>query len=230
MTGYFFIADLLGFGSIVRNSTDQELAVRIGTWTTMVDDLAKKLDIDNVQLISDTVFASAESSSQGLKKLIEFSRSLLNLGVPQSLAIRGAITHGDFEWGRLTYGKAIIAAHELEAKQNWIGVACSEGLPHIESHWGFQSLIVYPVPQKSGSIMLRPAVDWNVPASNDLLKMLCSGGLTREGEQLSWALGEKLNNTVQFSVYKHLIEKNRGNPKQFHGLSPMEIIELNVPH
>jgi len=113
MIGYFFVADILGFGNIVRNSNEVDLVARINSWTTIVDSLAHQHGIDNIQLISDTVFAYTESSTAGLRKLVEFSRLLLNQGVQQSLPIRGAITHGDFDWGRLTYGIAVITAHEL---------------------------------------------------------------------------------------------------------------------
>jgi hypothetical protein len=228
MTGYFFIADLLGFGSVVRNSTDSELVTRINSWTGLVESLAKKNAIENIQLISDTIFASTDSSSEGLKKLILFSRALLNDGVPQSFAIRGAIVHGEYNWGRLTYGKAVIAAHELETNQNWIGVSCEEGLPHMDDHWGFESLLAYPTPQKNGPIMIRPVVDWDIPSTKELTSFLCRGGLTRAGEIIPWTLGEKLNNTMLFSIYKALIRKNHGSANKFHGLSAMEVIELHV--
>ena len=81
MTGYFFIADLLGFSNIVRNSSDSELTTRINGWTTLVDSLANQIGIKDIRLMSDTVFAFTDSSSDGLKKLIEFSHLLLSHGV-----------------------------------------------------------------------------------------------------------------------------------------------------
>lgn len=225
MIGYFFVADILGFSNIVQNSSETELVARINSWTTLVDSLAHQHDIDNIQLISDTVFAYTDSSTGGLRKLIEFSSSLLNQGVPQSLPIRGAITYGHFDWGRLTYGRAVIAAHELEASQNWIGVSCGN-LPHIADHWGFDSLIAYPTPLKAGPITIHPVIDWSVPSADELTKYLIGGGLTDKGEIIQWPLMEKLNNTVQFSVYKLLIRQSKGQPDKFYGLSGMEAIEL----
>lgn len=226
MIGYFFVADILGFGNIVRNSNKVDLLARINSWTTIVDSLAHQHDIDNIQLISDTVFAHTESSTAGLKKLVEFSRSLLNQGVPQSLPIRGAITHGDFDWGRLTYGKAVIDAHELETSQNWIGVSCGS-LPHIADNWGFDSLIAYPTPLKAGLVKIHPVVDWSVPIK-ELTKYLTDGGLTHNEEVIQWDLMEKLNNTVQFSVYKSLIRQYKGHPDKFYGVSSMEAISLSL--
>jgi hypothetical protein len=230
MTGYFFMADLLGFGNIVRNSSDSELSARIGRWTSLVDSLAQEYGIANIQLISDTVFAATDSSAEGLTKLIRFSRELLNRGVPLSLPVRGAITHGEYEWGRLTYGKAVVAAHDLETAQNWLGVTCDGVLPHINGCWGFGSLLAYPAPMKSGPIMIRPVVDWDVPSANVLSGLLCREGLTRPHEIIHWGFAEKLNNTIQFSIYKAIVQKAKGNPEQFHGLSTMEAIELNVLH
>ncbi|MCK4724302.1 MAG: hypothetical protein KAT29_00795 [Anaerolineales bacterium] len=40
MIGYFFVADILGFGNIVRNSNKVDLLARINSWTTLVDSLA----------------------------------------------------------------------------------------------------------------------------------------------------------------------------------------------
>lgn len=225
MDGYFFIADLLGFGNIVRNSTSSELLERTARWTNLIDSLAKRYSIDNVQLISDTAFLSTESSSDGLKKLIKFARSLLNEGVPSSLAIRGAITHGEFHWGRLTYGKAVIEAHEIELSQNWIGVSCSSSLPHITNHWGYDSLIAYPTPFKQGPITIRPVVDWNIPRSSLLLKYLLGEGLVRDGESIPWALGEKLNNTVQFSIYKEVSKSTDASVDSFQWATGMDMIE-----
>lgn len=229
MIGYFFVADILGFGNIVRNLNEDDLMSRINSWTTLVDYIANQHDIDDIQLISDTVFAFTESSTAGLRKLIEFSRSLLNQGVEQSLPIRGAITHGDFDWGRLTYGKAVITAHEIETCQNWIGVSCDNNLPHVEDQWGFDSLIAYPTPMKAGPVKIRPVVDWSVPIK-ELVKYLMGGGLTLEGEVIQWALMEKLNNTVQFSVYKSLIKQYESDPDKFYGISSMEVISHSLEH
>jgi len=228
MTGYFFIGDLLGFGSIVRNSLDNELLVRINRWTSMVDSLARTHRIENVQLISDTVFAMAPSTSESLGMLLRFSRELLQQGVSSSLPIRGAITHGDFEWGRLTFGKAVIDGHDLEVNQNWVGVACASDLPRADDHWGINSLIAYPAPMKNGAITIRPVVDWNVPAARDLARLLSAEGLTRAGEALHWGFAEKLNNTTQFSTYKAIARRDDRFPKSFLGLSSMEAIERDV--
>ncbi len=192
MTGYFLIADLLGFGSIVQNLSEESLSNRIETWVELIQGTATKLGVQHVQLISDTVFAATESSSEGLEKLIKFGSTLLNAGVPLSLPIRGAISHGEYSWGKLTYGKAVIRGHELEAAQDWIGIGCENALPHLTSAWGRDSLVCYPLPMKRGAIRLHPVVAWEVPEFQVLIRFLSSDGLIREGDALGWELGQKL--------------------------------------
>ena len=98
MDGYFLTADLLGFSNIVTNSSEDELSERIGDWVTLVETAAHACNVQNIQLISDTVFASADSTTAGCSSLAAFARRLLNDGVLKSLPVRGAITYGTFEW------------------------------------------------------------------------------------------------------------------------------------
>lgn len=118
MEGYFFIADLLGFRRIVQNSTEETLPQRVMAWVDLIETTAGKCGIKQIQLISDTVFAATESSADGLQRLVSLAHGLLSDGLKQSLPVRGAITHGSYEWGRLTYGKAVIRAHGLEMAQD----------------------------------------------------------------------------------------------------------------
>src|SRR5258706_5887148 len=113
-TGYFLIADVLGFGRIVRNSPGVALDDRIQEWVNLVESTASKFGIGKLQLISDTLFVSVPSASEELVKLLDFSKQLLADGIEQSFPLRGAIVHGTFAWGKLTYGPAVISAHELE--------------------------------------------------------------------------------------------------------------------
>ncbi|RYG88109.1 MAG: hypothetical protein EON58_20215 [Alphaproteobacteria bacterium] len=138
--GYFLIGDVLGFKNIVNNSKESHLDGKVDAWLQLVDE-ATEVSKSRIkpQLISDM-------------SLIAFARHLLNEGVKQSILIRGAITFGPYQWGRLTYGKAVIAAHELEMAQDWIGVVCSSHLPDAESCWGQEGLVCYPPPFKSGAI------------------------------------------------------------------------------
>lgn len=228
MEGYFFIADLLGFSRIVENTPEEALQERIAAWVALVEATAARLGIPQFQLISDTVFAATDSTRGGLGKLIGFARDLLNDGVPQSLPIRGAISHGSYTWGALTYGKAVIQAHELETAQDWIGVGCDNLLPHLADSWGLDSVVCFPLPLKRGPIKLHPVVSWAVPEFPKLVRALCDKGLTRQGELLGWEWGQKVNNTIHFGMHLRMLAANGENGSKFHGFLPVEAIELNM--
>lgn len=224
-TGYFLVADLLGFGKIVRNSSEDELDERITVWVDLVQSTATKCGVENLQLISDTIFASAPSSPEGLQTLVNFSRQLLIDEIHKSLALRGAIIHGSFTWGKLTYGRAIVSAYGLEQSQNWIGVTCSAGLPGANDLWSLEGLVCYPPPLKRAKMQLHPVIAWPIPATKQLSTLLMGGGLTVKGEQITWELGEKMNNTILFRLYLDLLRSTGQDPAKFYGLLPADPVE-----
>jgi hypothetical protein len=224
-SGYFLIADVLGFGRIVHNSSDADLDTRIQAWVHLVESTASKFGIVRLQLISDTLFVAVPSSTEDLVKLVDFSRQLLANGIEQSFPVRGAIVHGTFAWGKLTYGRAVISAHELEQAQNWIGIACAPQLPGVETLWSIDRLICYPPPFKRAPIRLHPVVSWPIPDAARLMKLLMGGGLTKDGDTITWELGEKVNNTVLFRLYVDLLRAKGAAPVKFHGLLPVHPID-----
>ena len=124
--GYFLLLDLLGFSRIVSNLNPQELTQRMGgDWVNLIGRTAADLHVNDIQLLSDTLFAREHDSNDGLDRLLRFARALLEGGIQESLPIRGAITYGDVTWGPLIYGKPVIEAHGLEKSQNWIGISCA---------------------------------------------------------------------------------------------------------
>ena len=143
-SGYFFIGDVLGFKNIVTNSAHTELDGSVESWVSLVEGAAAFAQLsEKPQLISDTVFAAAPSGVDGLRQLIQFARYLLENGFKNSFLVRGAITFGPYHWGRLTYGKAVISAHEIEMSQDWIGVTCGD-IPDADECWGATGLVCYP--------------------------------------------------------------------------------------
>ena len=228
MDGFFLTADLLGFSNVINNSNDNEVSARVDAWTSLVDAAAQEAGVQRLQLISDTVFAGSDSTAEGLTSMVSFACALLNKGARSSLPVRGGITHGSFEWGRLTYGKAVIKSHQLESKQDWIGIACEGNLPHVEKMWRHDGLVCYPPPFKSGSVMLHPVVSWDVPDFESLTKSLTSNGLTRQGEQLSWPWAQKVSNTIEFRTYLEIVRQSKADPSKFIGMLPMHVIALNV--
>lgn len=225
MEGYFLVSDLLGFESLVKNLPHTELTARVENWISLVESEATSCSVTRYQLISDTLFCATDNTLEGLKNIVKLSRSLLEKGLAHSLPVRGAITFGSYEWGPLTYGDAVVKAHSLEQLQDWVGIACTSGLPRVEEIWGLGSVICYPAPMKVGPIKLGPVVDWEVPCFEDMAKMLTGGGLTKKGEVLSWEWADKLSRTTEFGLYRRLLKETGQSGKEFYGLLPIQLIE-----
>ena len=192
-------------------------------WVSLIEQAASECHVTRPQLISDTVFAAAGSGVEELRRLVDFARYLLSHGTGQSMPIRGAITYGPYEWGRLTYGKAVVRAHSLEMAQNWIGVTCDNNLPHVDELWGPNSLICFPAPMKGAQIRLHPVVTWDIPRFSDLTGILTRGGLTKKGEVLTWEWADKLNNTVLLDMYRKWLTAKKMSAKDFYGLGPLQV-------
>jgi hypothetical protein len=222
MVGYFFMCDLLGFKQIIRNSDDLQRTQRIGRWVSLVSDSARATGVE-IQLVSDTVFARAEDSAQGLRRLIAFAQRLLNEGVPRSLLIRGAIVRGEYDWGALIYGPAVVDAYELEAAQNWVGVTCHVNVVHADELTAFGSLIRYNPPFKTQTAATHSVIDWSIPSPQQLLPMMGGEGLLKAGDFFTWELLNKLNNTALFSMYKARVRALGGEAGNFYGITGIEL-------
>jgi hypothetical protein len=223
--GYFFVADLLGFGKIIKNLSDDQSSARVEEWVALVSGAMKAESITRFQLISDTVFAANPGTVEGLRQLVRVSRRLLTDGVAASLPVRGAITFGSYTWGSdLIYGKAVVDAHSLEMSQNWVGIS-GGGLPHAQSCYGFGELLLYLPPMKRGPVTVHPVVDWTIPNSDQLAILLTQGGLATGNEIVTWELGEKLTNTSVFALYKKAIKDKGLSPAIFHGALPVRQLE-----
>ena len=210
---------------MILNAPDGMLDSRMNEWVSLVKNAALNSSVEQLQLISDTVFASAPSSRDGLDRLVRFSQALLSDGLAKFFPIRGAIVHGEFEWGELTYGRAVIDAHELEMSQNWIGVACAPGLPHGADMWGLDKLICYVPPMKRGLMRAHPVVSWPVPQTEQLVSLVLRSNTIKEGEYLTWEVGEKINNTIQFRLYMEVLRQERASPTKFHGFFPAHAVD-----
>ena len=81
---------------------------------------------------------------------------------------------------------------------------------------------------KHGAITLRPIIDWDIPTAVELMTFLGGGGLAYKGEQMHSPFADKVNNTLQFSVYKTITQRAHGDPSVFNALSPMDVIQRNI--
>lgn len=228
MQGYFLVVDILGFEKLAKNLPHGELITRIDSWISLINQEMQSFPKCQYQLLSDTLFVGSDDTEDGLKSLIALGKSLLLKSLHNKIPIRGAITFGQYEWGFLTYGEAVVKAHSLEQQQDWIGVSCANKLPHIESFWGIDGVICYPAPVKEGLIQLRPVVDWEVPKFDTLCKMTLGNGLTKDHELLTWSWGAKITRTIEFGIYRKILIRYQIPAKEFHGWLPIQIIESSL--
>jgi hypothetical protein len=226
--GFFFVGDLLGFSRIMENLAVEARDRRVVEWTTLVAEAASAADVARYQLLSDTVFAAAGGEQGELSRLVRFAQRLLDVGLSQSFPVRGAISFGEYNWGDLVYGPAVVAAYNLEKAQEWIGVSCDSGVPVSPGMWSQRSLICYPPPLKSGQIRLHPVVAWKVPHSSALIAAVTKGGLVAPGEILTQEWAVKVGNTLQFGMYQHIADKEGFPAERFRGLIGLQVIESVV--
>ena len=230
MMSYFFAADLLGFSSIVSNLGQDELDKRINVWTDLVQKVKCEAGINDLQLISDTLFMQEQDSRDGLQRTMRFARSLLGKSLHRALPIRGAITYGDVTWGSLTYGKPVIEAHSLEGSQDWIGIACSPKLPRIDCFWDWNCVVVYPVPRKYGPILLSPVLVWDTPSIDVLVSKTTAEGLYKKGDPLPWEWQLKLMHTTLFSQYVEWGSSTGLSPAHYYGTTPGHFLATRSGH
>lgn len=230
MQGYFLLADILGFKNIIENIPEDNLSTRIDEWISLVKIAVEKYSIKKYLLLSDTLFVSTPSSVDGFESIILMAKYLLEEGLLRSIPLRGAITHGSFEWGHFVYGKAVIEAHNIEKNQNWIGITCSTDIPLASLHWGEEKLICYSPPMKTGLTTFHPVVSWDIPPYSELSNLLAKKGLVPKGKncKVSYEWIERINNTVAFRIYKDVIKKNNLSYDKMHGISSMAFLENYV--
>ncbi len=227
MRGYFFIADILGFKNIIKNIPKAKVSSRISEWITLVETAAKKYSIKKYSLLSDTLFVAVPSNPKNFENIILMGKYLLEKGILKSIPIRGAITHGNFEWGDLVYGKPIIEAHDIEINQNWIGITCSEKIPKADLHWGEDKLICYSPPMKTGTATFHPVISWDIPTYERLSNLLVKKGLAPKGKKkkISYEWLTRIDNTIEFRIYKKAIRKNNLSYDKMHGISSIAYLD-----
>lgn len=222
MKGYFLVVDILGFGQMIKNLSERDLNTKIDTWITIVKETCKSLNIQNYQLISDTLFIGVGDKESDLTQIVDTSKELLNRCVSKSIPIRGAISFGEYIWSEeLVYGKAVISAHELELNQDWVGISCIEGIAIPKD---CENLICYALPLKKGANRMGAAVTWNVPSYEDLVCYLSSGGLANSDEVLNADWFTRIEKTILFSMYMKLSKKYGFPQDKMGGVSPIHLI------
>ncbi|MDX2054557.1 MAG: hypothetical protein SFV15_19305 [Polyangiaceae bacterium] len=202
-TGYFLVADVLGFSAMITNTPAAQVDSRIGQWVSLVESAKARSGVARCSLFSDTVFAAASCSVEGLSAILSFSRELLSVGLENSFMVRGGMAHGTYTWGDLSYGRAIIDAHRLERRQNWIGVSCQGAMPHAKDVWGMDRIVAHLPPMKSGPMQVQPAVAWPIPEAQELTRLVMKSNAIRDGDLLQWEIGSQQHTSFPQLFARH---------------------------
>ena len=220
MANYLLVADVLGFSNIVKNLPPEKLEERVDKWINLVQNSKDGAEIKKLQLISDTVFALEEDSKDGFRRLLEFSKLLLERGMKSFFPIRGAIARGDLSWSNLIYGEALLDAYKLEKSLEWIGIACRQ-LQDVP--WSWDLVCRYAPPLKSEAIEQMAVVAWNIPDHEELIENWEASGMLGHGRRIAWDEYNKIMNTMIFDTYLHNARTLGLNPSTFAASVPSAI-------
>jgi len=216
------------------NLPPEEQQKRVEDWIHLAEDGANQFQLSHFHLVSDTIFAGGENSIDGLNKILEFSKYMLEIGIRRAFPLRGAITFGEVIWSpKVTFGKAVAQAYEHSNNQNWIGTSCINPLPHIKDSWDSGKVVFYWPPVKKGCVRSRPVIKWKIPPFEELLKFTSIHGLLKDGEILSSTYLNIIQNTTLFSIFLEILDESKlreTDPSRLYrrdyGISPVKMIEF----
>jgi hypothetical protein len=126
--GFVALLDVLGFRGLVGAlSSDARLDAYLNAVSSSFHTVQRP---DRVRLVlySDSIVMTTETNSERAFRVLLRSCSLLFSGLLQAgVPVRGAISHGPYqsehsEGSTFIAGRPIVEAHDLERKQDWIGV------------------------------------------------------------------------------------------------------------
>jgi len=242
---FCYAGDIAGYKNILLSLPPREQRSRISEFKELADVAACKYKLENSYIIvSDTIFAIAENSKDGLERLLKFSSYMLESGIRKALPIRAAIDFGPAELdssSRSVYGKAAVQAFNLAEEQDWIGTCCAEHsydesvtseeerlpkLPYIDALWDYDLVFIYPVPMKNGKVLFRPTVSWNVPSYRDFRVNTVEKGLVSERD-MDWKYANRVQNTIIFSQYLRAAKCGciTAKPNLFKGDMPIQHLD-----
>jgi hypothetical protein len=185
---YVAMIDILGFRDLVRKRPITDIATDVDQLFSSSGDHAigwsslrpagRECGIARAgrAYFSDTILvwtAPVRFEDEGhVAQVLAFSKTIADLvlhGFISGLPLRGAIAYGEClidESKHLFVGQPIIDAHELEAQQEWIGVAihpsAEGGIAQVLGWWVPMICVCeYPVPMKQ-TATAKPdlAIDW----------------------------------------------------------------------
>lgn len=161
----------------------------------------------SIEVFSDSIILiSLDESEASCLKLLLYARLLLITMLAAKLPVRGAVAAGELYYNqqhRVTLGKALTTAYELEQRQEWVGAAIHssvwEAYPSLLAqlsdpgnglHYYFRE---YAVPMKCGHREQLRILNWrfNTVADCGTRKLLENARVDRTPL--------KFNNTIQYA-------------------------------
>jgi hypothetical protein len=185
------IFDLLGFRARVASMGLREIALQYENAMSAADELNRRARYagnrpslfpdhevgapfcDRYVFSDSIILVALDSSSASALKLLLYSRWLIQGVLAKRLPIRGAVAAGELYYNpesRITLGKALVDAYELEGRQEWLGGSIA---PSFWSNYPD----VADACQSAESALYHLFPPYSVPMKN---------GVTEELRVLSW--------------------------------------------
>ncbi len=235
MNRYIAFLDILGFGELVRNEPlwfVKERLKRALDWATAAARAAPQVGIDGVAVcgvrifsFSDTFVIIAENeSTAAFLSFLNATTVLTRALFAEKLPIRGAITFGEADFidgTQHAVGKGIVAAAELEKRQDWLGVMVDEGSIPSEARPLMADVLFAPVfarwdvPCKSTDGDLKPTLKRDALVVNWLYNVRVNYPPESVFRQSSDPRARrKIENTLAF--VRHVREAGMHKGRSFH--------------
>jgi hypothetical protein len=195
-----------------------------------VDEISQKHRIYNFDhFANDALLVTIDEDQENFVNLLGFSKELLEKCVEISFPLRGSIIRGipnKFNMDDSVISKAI----EVEKMQEWIGIMV-DSESHSEKITN-NLLITYPIPLKENNVLkLYPALIWDVPNCDKLVKYLTGGGLVCPLDQQNVLTNESLSkatNTILFGIWVDCCKKGNRPTDKFYAGIPVMFVDMNI--
>lgn len=228
--GYTLHVDILGTQEKLKNLASMDFLENINKFRDLVKGLQNKYKINRVEHYkTDALIVIVDGDNNSLKRLIHFSRDLLEKSLVASFPLRGSIIQGipnDLNSGDPVIDKLL----KVEKMQEWIGIMVDIG---EELYKEFSDdLITYLIPSKPEEVLkLYRALIWDVPNCDKLFRYLIKDGLVgprNKTSTLTHAFMTKATNTVVFGIWVfNSLKEKREKDKFFMGI-PIKFADMNL--
>ncbi len=100
--------------------------------------------------------------------------------------------------------------------------------PYVNALVSKESLILYPIPLKSGHARAMPVVRWSVPDMHELITLMTSNELNNPKEPIKADFMTKVTNTLLFGYYVKMISHANNRFSDNISYHPLDIIETQL--